>query len=84
MVSIGGLHRGDQNLPMQLPLAGWHNSRLAGGGMKGDQMNQDAAEVFALQVLGWLVANDALRAVFLGATGANETDLRAQAAEPAF
>ncbi len=47
-------------------------------------MNQDAAEIFALQVLSWLVGNDDLRDVFLGATGANETDLRTQATEPAF
>lgn len=47
-------------------------------------MTQDAAETFALHVLGWLVANDDLRDVFLGATGASEADLRARASEPEF
>lgn len=47
-------------------------------------MTEDAAEIFALQTLGWLVGNDDLRGVFLGATGASEDDLRARASEPEF
>lgn len=44
----------------------------------------DAAETFALQALGWLVGQDDLLPVFLGATGASESDLREQAGNPAF
>ncbi len=44
----------------------------------------DEAEIIALKALGWLVANDDLRPVFLGASGAAEEDLRARAAEPEF
>lgn len=42
------------------------------------------AETTALQALGWLVGNEDLLPVFLGATGASEGDLRAQAEDPAF
>ncbi|MEQ6248539.1 DUF3572 domain-containing protein [Sulfitobacter sp. HNIBRBA3233] len=42
------------------------------------------AETIALQALGWLVANDDLLPVFLGATGASEADLRSSAGSPAF
>lgn len=45
---------------------------------------QDTAELIALRALSWLVANDELLPVFLGATGAGEADLRARAAEPEF
>lgn len=48
------------------------------------QLSADAAETFALQALAWLVANEDLLPVFLGATGASESDLRDQAGEPAF
>jgi hypothetical protein len=44
----------------------------------------DAAETLALKALGWLVTNEELLPVFLGATGASEDDLREQAANPAF
>jgi len=47
-------------------------------------MQQDSAETIALRALGWLAANDELFPVFLGATGAAETDLRTRAAEPEF
>ncbi len=47
-------------------------------------MSPDAAETLALKALAWLVANDDLLPVFLGATGASEGDVREQAGDPAF
>jgi len=47
-------------------------------------MDQKQAEVRALSVLGWLVSNEELLPIFLGATGASETDLRARAGESEF
>ncbi|MDE3079614.1 MAG: DUF3572 domain-containing protein [Paracoccaceae bacterium] len=44
----------------------------------------DAAETLALQVLGWLVSNDELLPVFLGASGASLADLRGRARDPVF
>ena len=44
----------------------------------------EAAETLALRALGWLVSNDDLLPVFLGASGASEADLKANATEPAF
>ena len=46
--------------------------------------SQDAAETLALEALGWLVANDELLPVFLGATGASQDDLKARAGEAEF
>lgn len=45
-------------------------------------LSSEAAETLALQALAWLVANDDLRPVFMGATGAAEADLRAAAGSP--
>jgi hypothetical protein len=47
-------------------------------------MSQDAAQVLALEVLGWLVADDEMLPLFLGATGTSLPDLRARAADPDF
>lgn len=47
-------------------------------------LSPDAAETLALQALAWLVTNDDLLPVFLGATGASENDLREQVSDPAF
>lgn len=47
-------------------------------------MTQEAGEVFALNVLGWLVGQEDLLPVFLGATGASEADLKARAGDPEF
>ena len=47
-------------------------------------MQQDCAEMIAVQALGWLAGNDDLLGVFLGATGASVDDLRAQAGDPTF
>lgn len=44
----------------------------------------DAAETLALKALAWLVTNDDLLPVFLGATGASENDLRDRACDPEF
>ncbi|ARC89114.1 DUF3572 domain-containing protein [Rhodovulum sp. MB263] len=45
---------------------------------------QDFAETVALEALAWLVGDDELLPVFLGATGASATDLRERASEPDF
>ena len=47
-------------------------------------MGQEAAETLALQALGWLVGNEELLPVFLGATGADLGMLRAGAQEADF
>ena len=47
-------------------------------------MQQDQAQIIALQALAWLVGNDDLCPTFLGATGGSVDDLRDRAAEPAF
>ncbi len=47
-------------------------------------MSRDAAEELGLKCLGWLVAEEELLPVFLGATGASEADLRARASDPDF
>lgn len=43
-----------------------------------------AAETLGLQALAWLVGNEELLPVFLGASGVSEADLRSQAANPTF
>lgn len=45
---------------------------------------QETAEVLGLKMLGWLASNEDLLPVFLGATGANEADVRAGASDPVF
>ena len=47
-------------------------------------MSQDSAETVALQALAWLVGDEDLLPVFLGATGSSEADLRARATDPEF
>ncbi len=44
----------------------------------------DAAETLALQALAWLIADEDLLGVFLGASGAGEDDLRARAQDGEF
>lgn len=44
----------------------------------------EAAETLALNALAWLVGNEELLPVFLGATGASEADLKARAGDPEF
>jgi hypothetical protein len=45
---------------------------------------QESAETIALKALAWLVGNDDLLPVFLGATGASVNDLATNASQPAF
>jgi len=47
-------------------------------------MSQEAAETVGLQCLTWLIGNDDLLPVFMGATGASEDDLRSGAGNPEF
>lgn len=47
-------------------------------------MNREVAETLALKALAWLVGNDELLPVFLGATGASVDDLKSQAAMAGF
>ena len=47
-------------------------------------MQQETAEQYALTALAWLVAEEDLLPVFMGATGADEADLRARAGDADF
>ncbi|THD75679.1 DUF3572 family protein [Thalassobius vesicularis] len=47
-------------------------------------ITQENAETLALSALTWLVGNDELLPVFLGASGAGIDDLKAGASDPAF
>lgn len=47
-------------------------------------LSQDSAELLAIEALSWLVGNDDLLPVFLGATGASESDIRQRARDPEF
>jgi len=47
-------------------------------------MERDKAETVAITALGWLAADDELLPVFLGATGASQSDLRPGAEDPEF
>lgn len=72
-------------LPQKAPKTG---ARLVRNGQKWKgflrMLGQDKAETIALQALGWLVGNDDLRPVFMGATGIDENDLRLRAGEAEF
>lgn len=48
------------------------------------QLSRESAETLALEALGWLAGNDDLLPVFLGASGASESDMRDRAADPVF
>lgn len=43
---------------------------------------REAAETLALQAVAWLVSNEDLRPVFLGASGLSEDDLRTRLGDP--
>lgn len=45
---------------------------------------RDSAETLGLQALAWLVGQEELIGVFLGASGASESDLRERAGEADF
>jgi len=47
-------------------------------------MQPEAAQVLALQALGWIASDDEVFPVFLSATGANLGDLRVRASDPDF
>lgn len=47
-------------------------------------MTKDGAETFALRVLGWLLENNDLSDVFLGATGCDSSEIRSLATDPDF
>ncbi|AXI57025.1 hypothetical protein SuNHUV7_25770 (plasmid) [Pseudoseohaeicola sp. NH-UV-7] len=47
-------------------------------------LSQEAAETVALQALAWLAGNEDLLPVFLGSTGASESDLRSRISSPDF
>lgn len=47
-------------------------------------MQQDLAETQALALLAWLAGQDEVLPLFMGATGADEADLRARAGDPEF
>lgn len=48
------------------------------------RLSADSAETLALQALAWLVGQDDLLPVFLGASGASESDIRDRAQDPEF
>ena len=47
-------------------------------------MTPDLAQTMALQALAWLIAEEDLKDVFLGASGASEEDLRNGVRDPVF
>jgi hypothetical protein len=47
-------------------------------------LQPEAAQILALQVLGWIAADDEVFPLFLGATGASIGELRVRAADPVF
>ena len=47
-------------------------------------MNPEKAETIGLQALTWLVSNEELLPVFLGASGASGDDLKSRAMDPDF
>jgi hypothetical protein len=49
-----------------------------------DPVGQEFAETLALRALAWLVGNEEILPLFLGATGSSAADLRARAADPDF
>ncbi|MEO0829649.1 MAG: DUF3572 domain-containing protein [Pseudomonadota bacterium] len=48
------------------------------------KLEQQLAEILALEAVGWIAGNDELLPVFLGATGASEEDLRSRTGDPDF
>lgn len=47
-------------------------------------LSKDSAELLAIEALSWVVGNDELLPVFLGATGATESDLRHRSKDAEF
>ncbi|WP_413876468.1 DUF3572 domain-containing protein [Albidovulum sp.] len=51
---------------------------------RAEPAGQEAAETLALRALAWLVGNEEILPLFLGATGSSAADLRGRAADPDF
>ncbi|MCB2129472.1 MAG: DUF3572 domain-containing protein [Rhodobacteraceae bacterium] len=51
---------------------------------KAERLGRDYAETVAIRALGWLVGNDELRSVFLGASGLAPEELSQRAGDPDF
>ncbi len=47
-------------------------------------LSSDAAQTLALKALTWLVSNDEILPVFLGASGSSAEDLRSRVDDPEF
>ncbi|MGB7317812.1 MAG: DUF3572 domain-containing protein [Planktotalea sp.] len=47
-------------------------------------LSREAAEVFSIHVLGWLAGQEEILPLFLGASGASESDMRTRMADPVF
>ncbi|MGV6840403.1 MAG: DUF3572 domain-containing protein [Planktomarina sp.] len=47
-------------------------------------MSPNSAETLALQALAWIIGNDDLRGVFMGASGLTEADVKEQAGQAEF
>ena len=47
-------------------------------------MPKEHAETLALEALAWILSQDELLPVFMGATGASAEDMRARASDPDF
>lgn len=47
-------------------------------------VSRNSAETVALSALGWLVSDEEMLSIFLGATGAGADELRARAQDPEF
>jgi hypothetical protein len=47
-------------------------------------LSREAAEVFSINALGWIVGQEDILPAFLGASGSSEADIRDRASEPAF
>jgi hypothetical protein len=47
-------------------------------------MTPDLAQTLAVKALAWMIGEDDLREVFMGASGASEHDLRAGVSDPVF
>ncbi len=47
-------------------------------------ISAESAETMALQALGWLVADEDLLSVFMGATGVGQDDIKARAGDADF
>ena len=47
-------------------------------------MQQDLAQILAIRALGWMAGEEAVWLAFLGASGADAAQVRAEAAQPAM